>query len=243
MKVLIIIFIYFSTIISNSQNLKIVYNIKYHVNIDTIFQPAQKDYYSHIANGINNIKGELTILNKQSNFKQLGNFTKSKISKDNFINNFYTNTETKKVYSLQGNFKFSNLKLGYDNMYYNFFDFDWQLTKETKKIGKYLCYKAVGVRKSVKVEALKRNFSEDLVVWYCPEFPYSFGPELFVGLPGLVFEAYNANGQGVHWLVDKIIRNYKSEIIQPKGKSLHYVEAEKLMLEEFNKFIKKSRSR
>nr|WP_317633090.1 GLPGLI family protein [uncultured Flavobacterium sp.] len=239
MKKYISLLIYLLTIFAYSQNIKIVYNLKYHINLDTITNKNSKEIYSHIIKGIPNIQGELVILNEESNFKQLGYLTRNKNSKQNFISNYYSNTVSKKVYSLQGNSLLGDSKIIYDNMYYNFSDFNWELTKETKKIGNYICFKAVGVKKSVKVEALKRNFNEDLVAWYCPELPYSFGPELFVGLPGLVFEAYNANGQGKHWLIDKIIRNHKIEIIKPKGKALHYVEAEKMLLDDFNKFMKK----
>lgn len=52
----------------------------------------------------------------------------------------------------------------------------WELTKETKEILGYVCYKAV---------------SEDskLKVWYAPELNVKHGPQGINGLPGLVLEA------------------------------------------------------
>lgn len=65
-------------------------------------------------------------------------------------------------------------------------DQNWKLTQESKRIGEYLCYKAIGQEKFFD----KRN--EPLIlfynVWYCPELPYSFGPYKTSGLPGLVLE-------------------------------------------------------
>lgn len=61
----------------------------------------------------------------------------------------------------------------------------WQLTKESKKIGNYTCFKATkeyveksgGFQNTIKVEA-----------WYAPEIPLKFGPKQYVGLPGLIVE-------------------------------------------------------
>ncbi len=62
----------------------------------------------------------------------------------------------------------------------------WEYTTETKKIGIYNCYKAIGVKygsdKDYKVT------ETPIIVWYCPELPYQFGPFEAVGLPGLVLE-------------------------------------------------------
>ena len=58
------------------------------------------------------------------------------------------------------------------------------MSNETKKIGKYLCYKATTIK---TVESIK-TFKKVVTAWYCPELPYSFGPIAYAGLPGLILE-------------------------------------------------------
>lgn len=55
----------------------------------------------------------------------------------------------------------------------------WTITKETKKIGNYLAYKAVKNCKSCN------DFEE---VWFTPSINVPFGPLNYGGLPGLVLE-------------------------------------------------------
>lgn len=58
-------------------------------------------------------------------------------------------------------------------------DKKWQITKESKKIDDFICYKAILVKneKKIIVEA-----------WFCPQIPVSFGPKEYNGLPGLILE-------------------------------------------------------
>lgn len=63
---------------------------------------------------------------------------------------------------------------------------DWKLTNEFKKIGNYICYKAVrnitftNWKKEVKVK--------EQVVWFTQSIPIAYGPMGFVGFPGLVIK-------------------------------------------------------
>lgn len=59
-------------------------------------------------------------------------------------------------------------------------EFDWVITDESKMIENYLCYKAY-------IKSTDTNLS-DVVAWFCPELPYSFGPKGYAGLPGLIVE-------------------------------------------------------
>lgn len=66
---------------------------------------------------------------------------------------------------------------------------DWKITNKTKKIGDYVCFKALA-----KDKIITRNGQfkyNDVVAWFTPEIPLSFGPKNFVGLPGLVLEVEN----------------------------------------------------
>ncbi len=62
----------------------------------------------------------------------------------------------------------------------------WQTVNETKKIGEYMCYKAISYQKRM----LRNGNSKDveLIAWYAPEIPISSGPKNFGGLPGLILE-------------------------------------------------------
>ena len=63
---------------------------------------------------------------------------------------------------------------------------NWKIENESKKIDDYICYKAT------LVEKYKNRMNEEkqktVVAWFCPEIPYSFGPNEYYGLPGLILE-------------------------------------------------------
>lgn len=61
----------------------------------------------------------------------------------------------------------------------------WHLSQETKKIGKYVCYKAT-TEKVVKNQ--KGKSINKITAWFTPELPISFGPKDYFGLPGLILE-------------------------------------------------------
>ncbi len=56
-------------------------------------------------------------------------------------------------------------------------DFDWIVTKETKIINRFTCFKA---------ELPENGTIKE--VWFTPQIPASFGPLGFGGLPGLIVE-------------------------------------------------------
>lgn len=77
---------------------------------------------------------------------------------------------------------------------------DWTLTKEQKRIGKFLCYKAI-------LDKSNTGLNEDTIAWYAPEIPFSFGPTEHVGnLPGLILEL---TVPGTTYIVSKIELNPK----------------------------------
>ncbi|MBC3846184.1 GLPGLI family protein [Winogradskyella echinorum] len=60
-------------------------------------------------------------------------------------------------------------------------NFNWQITKETKTIGNYLCYKAT-----------TENFrGRNYEVWFTYDIPIATGPWKFHGLPGLIIEVHD----------------------------------------------------
>lgn len=68
----------------------------------------------------------------------------------------------------------------------NVFNENWTLTSESKKIDKYLCYKATYLK---KYERNGKVFSTNVIAWYCPALPFSFGPLGYnSNLPGVILE-------------------------------------------------------
>ncbi|WP_445455684.1 GLPGLI family protein [Flavobacterium sp. HNIBRBA15423] len=107
-------------------------------------------------------------------------------------------------------------------------DTKWDVTNEIKKIQNFTCYKAiakknvyvVGLDKSGDKPALKKEVKTiEMIAWFCPEFPYSFGPDIFYGLPGIVFEGYQIDGK-VSFVLDSIIfkKNNDDKITIPELK-------------------------
>lgn len=101
----------------------------------------------------------------------------------------------------------------------------WVLTQETKKIGKYTCYKAI--KKDSYIDSSVNTIDINVVAWYAPEIPYSYGPTKYNGLPGLILELTNhqitiSASKIVLENVQKIIKKPKKgiEITQKKYDSI-----------------------
>lgn len=96
-------------------------------------------------------------------------------SKSNKTPHYYNNL-SKKVIKMSpslGNIKREALK--------------WKITKETKQIGDYTCYKAVG-SETFHSSSQGTSHNERITAWFALSIPLSFGPLHYVGLPGLVLE-------------------------------------------------------
>lgn len=83
---------------------------------------------------------------------------------------------------------------------------NWQLKNETKKIGNYVCYKAIAIEKKLDRGKMK---DYPIVAWYCPEINASFGPIGISGLPGLILEVNEGN---IKYIATKINLNPKENI-------------------------------
>lgn len=81
---------------------------------------------------------------------------------------------------------------------------NWKIiTKDSKKINNFQCYKATTVFRGSKITA-----------YYTPEIPINSGPFKFKGLPGIILEIYNTdtNGSKYYWKVKKIVYPFESKI-------------------------------
>jgi GLPGLI family protein len=114
-----------------------------------------------------------------------------------------------------------------DNYYQSFWsqdilvdleDVNWTLTDETKKIGNFICYKAIAPKSAGQIYQME--FTKPLIAWYTKEIPVSFGIQYFHGLPGLTMElvAEYASGK-ISYEVTNIDLNKKAvKIEKPEGK-------------------------
>ena len=111
---------------------------------------------------------------------------------------------------------------------------DWQIGKETKKIGDFLCTKATR-KKIYKERIVERDGSyhfvdkeKDLIVWFAPQIPVSHGPANHYGLPGLILEV--EDGQTTY-LCTNVVLNSKEKlnIKEPnKGKVVSLAEFDQI---------------
>jgi len=62
---------------------------------------------------------------------------------------------------------------------------NWKLSTDSKLIGKYKCFKAT-MSKAIENQSGKYIF--EIIAWYAPEIPVSFGPKEYNNLPGLILE-------------------------------------------------------
>lgn len=117
--------------------------------------------------------------------------------------NYYTNSIDKII--LAEKFSFGELliiKQEFPN---------WEITRETKKIDSFTCFKAI--------KKIKNNQIEE--VWYTPDIPVQFGPELKIGLPGLVLEVISSGKFRIIATKINIDTNANIHIIKPtKGKQI-----------------------
>lgn len=66
----------------------------------------------------------------------------------------------------------------------------WEFSDETKKIGDYLCFKAVTHYTTSNGGG---KFKKKVIAWYAPTIENEFGPRGYFGLPGLILELRDHN--------------------------------------------------
>lgn len=227
MKKIVFLILFFSISFMFSQTNpsgKVEYIVKNNDNFDVrkiIESPKLKRMSAQMKNKAMSLMMEtgsfvLTFNTKESIYKQKDSIEKMKVdtrrkTQMSFLkyfgggsNMYYTNLSSKQVLVQENSVVLEKVYL----ISYNFSK--WKLLNATKKIGNYVCYKAI--RNDVKSD-LEEN--KQTVVWYTPEIPVRFGPKLYNGLPGLVLEV---NKGKIVILATKIVLNPKEKIIIKKPK-------------------------
>ncbi|OUL62268.1 GLPGLI family protein [Flavobacterium sp. AJR] len=105
---------------------------------------------------------------------------------------------------------------------------NWKLTNETKTINGYLCYKAL-IEKKITLK--KTDNMAQVIAWYCPAIPLSYGPKEFGGLPGLILELQDDK---IIYLVSKIDLYSKIDI------KIKEVKGKTITEDDFNKIVEQT---
>ena len=172
-------------------------------------------------------------------FKMIGNFGESDVLYKNI-------TEKKFVSKREISGKRFLIKDALANI-------DWELTDETKNIGKYTCYKAIRKKEveRIKFDSFLKGGKEQekekviikTVAWYTPEIPVSNGPEKFWGLPGLILEIQ----EGKKTIVcSEIVMNPSEKIkikIPKKGKEVTAKQFNEIMNKHSKESFERSKNK
>ena len=130
--------------------------------------------------------------------------------------------------------------------------YDWQLTSETKNIGKYTCYKATFSREVENVnltlekgepKEVKSKKTVTTTAWYTPQVSVSNGPDDYYGLPGLILEI----NDGTRTIVCTELVLYPSKKVKieepKKGKVVNQDKFRKITQEKSKEMMERFRSR
>lgn len=138
----------------------------------------------------------------------------------------------------------------------------WVMGSETKKIGKYICYKAtasipsyelawyafswnrLGNNSSSSKDSDKKTVKMTQVeAWYSPQIPVSHGPTEYWGLPGLILEV---SAGDTTLLCYKLVINPKEKILikaPKKGKVVTKNEYQSIVVKKMKEFRDNRRGR
>ncbi|WP_456376133.1 GLPGLI family protein [Lutibacter sp.] len=112
---------------------------------------------------------------------------------------FYTNTKDKNILNEKESFGQEFIvKRSLESI-------KWKLHNKTKKIGNYLCYKAMTTYVVINSKGI---FNHSVTAWYTTEIPVGFGPIGYGGLPGLIVEL---SVQNFKYQMEQIIFNPKKQ--------------------------------
>lgn len=163
------------------------------------------------SKGSSQIKLNLKFSGNFSEFSLLNSIedsdTKFAIAWANCRNTIYTDLKAKKSYYNSETNSMGTLKKD-EFLIYNELGDGWVTGTETKKIDELECYKAT---KLVEYSTSKGIQRKEIIAWYCPKIPYSFGPKGYYGLPGLILELTDKN---VTFIAEKIL--FRDEILEIK---------------------------
>lgn len=124
----------------------------------------------------------------------------------------------------------------------------WELSKETKHIGEYLCFKA-SYTEDYETETFnqegkitKETKTRTVTAWYTPQIPISNGPQMYQGLPGLILEI---NDGELTLICNKIVLNPEESLkieAPSKGKEVSQAEYDAIVKKKTEEMMERFRS-
>lgn len=221
--------------ILSAQSGIVKYNF-YGPNYDKTITIDETDaYLNQILNYANKQEFELNFNKLKSSFKYINrmnyeaNFNEKveNIAKSLYTSkDFYTNFEEKFEIIVQNGGVLVRTEIN---------PLKWEIMQDSKKIGNYLCYKAI--LKTPFVNKLGETKIKESVAWFAPTLPYSYGPKNFHGLPGLILELSENQKTFIASKVELLDKEVKIDF--PKGKTVPKDEYEKRLKENMGAVIKR----
>ncbi len=218
-KLYFVCFYFFLSIISYAQSGKVVYLIKPD-SIKNISDPEHNNRYLKLMEYGSQLRFELKFNKIQSVFKFIDGVDKEdfeyQVAKAAFGTNsdiYYDNRQHREISKTVEGEIIEGL-----NAIYN-----WEISTESKKIGEYVCYKAV-----LNIPYINRkgeSKTSEIIAWFAPSLPYSFGPKNYYGLSGLILELKDVRSTYIAFSIELL----KEErlIVFPKGKTISKNDYEK----------------
>ncbi|WP_340064023.1 GLPGLI family protein [Ascidiimonas aurantiaca] len=215
-KIIIALLLFCASYKGISQNQITHGKVTYSVSLDRTYNelyekikddPFKLNHFKEVANLARNFQLELNFSDKISSFHiQKGLHIESKnemlglvemlISKGTYFTDLDRKIQI--LQTRQGNHVY--------NVKANIKKVKWHLTREKKKIGDFICYKATYQKKILD------NFFL-VTAWYTPSMPLAFGPKEYAGsLPGLIMEL---DDPVTHFICTSIELNPKEKITIP----------------------------
>lgn len=208
MKKTILVLFLFVTVITLSQS-RITYNVSFNKpNFSDLKKKISKQRFNRIKQAIReseDVEATLLYKNNKSLYYLKDKMRNDSQKKINFTKLFAGNN--KKFYADYENKDFFyQIDILGENILVEILPINWKLTQKTKKIGKYLCYKAINLDSK----------NQQTIAWYTLDVPIKAGPKKYYGLPGLIIELQESSNY--IFRVTKIELNVKDiKIKKPKG--------------------------
>ena len=229
MKLYFYIALFFLSLSAGSQEIsgELIYNVSFKkVNLDSI-KLSKKKYSEEsikkareIYSSARDVRAVLLFSDFESYYKVENKMANSIQKGINLTYIFAGSDNVNYVNNKKKEYLYTTNSLG-ENFIVKYEPKKWKLTQEKKKIGNYICYKAIDIN--------SKNKKMKPIAWFTPEIPSQYGPEKFHGLPGLILELETAS---IIFKAQKIKLNPKNKIVinkPSKGKVITTKEYRKLI--------------
>jgi GLPGLI family protein len=226
MKNLLKLFFFFISFTVFSQSGTITYDIQ--IGIDLTLVPKDKvDFFTEIVNYAKEDQFVLSFNSTKSSFirkKKLNNDSDYDSKIKDIARGTYTSSSDLYIDIFQ---KLEVSKESDGTLVENKNDTtSWEVSTDSKNIGNYVCYKAV---KKIPFVSRRGGLKvREVLAWFAPSLPYSYGPMNFYGLPGLILELTDNKTTYLATRIDLV--KQEIEIGFPNGKTI--------AKEEFDKKLK-----